>query len=138
MRPHGVAKARQDHGTPSVLDGISVMPPMTEKPPRSSQLKTAASEGDQRDKRMPTNEELLYELRKHGAKPPPSRPLPAVSRRTRDYLLLASIGSAVIGFVAFRLVGGSDAAVALRLALTGVGLFCGLLWFIFYGVMSRY
>jgi hypothetical protein len=87
---------------------------------------------------MPTNAELLHELRKHGAKPPPSRELPAVSRRTRDYLLLTSIGSAIIGFAAFRVVGGSDATVALRLALTGVALFCGLLWFIFYGVMSRY
>ena len=87
---------------------------------------------------MPTNEELLHELRKHGAPPPPPRELPAVSRRTRDYLLVASLGSAVIGFVAFRLVGGSDPAVAARLALTGVVLFSGLLWFIFFGVMSRY
>ena len=87
---------------------------------------------------MPTNEELLHELRKHGAPPPPPRELPAVSRRTRDYLLVASLGSAVIGFAAFRLVGGSDPTVAARLALTGVVLFCGLLWFIFFGVMSRY
>jgi hypothetical protein len=33
---------------------------------------------------------------------------------------------------------GSDPAVVARLAFTGVALLCGLLWFIFYGVMSRY
>jgi hypothetical protein len=87
---------------------------------------------------MPTNEELLYELRKHGVKPPPRGEPPTLGRRTRDYLLVASIGSAVISFMAFRLVGGTDPTVAARLALTGVVLLCGLLWFIFYGVMSRY
>ena len=111
---------------------------MPEKRPRSPQIKAAAGGNDRLEDRIPSNAELLHELRKHGAPPPPPAPLPAVSRRTRDYLLLASIGCAVIGFVAFRLVGGSDPTVALRLALTGAGFFCGLLWFVFYGVMSRY
>jgi len=87
--------------------------------------------------RMPTNAELLHELRKHGAKPPP-RPASTTSRRTRDFLLVAGIGSAVIAGVCFKLLDGSGPATVLRLALTGVALFCGLLWFIFYGVMSRY
>jgi hypothetical protein len=98
---------------------------------------TAKPKAEERTDRMPTNAELLHELRKHGAPPPPPRALPVVSRRTRDYLILASLGSAIIGFAAFRLV-SSDATAALRLALTGVGVFCGLLWFVFYGVMSRY
>lgn len=88
--------------------------------------------------RMPSNAELLHELRLHGAKPLPPREIPAVSRRTRDFLLLAGVGSAVIVVLAFKLMSGSDAAVVARLAFTGVALLCGLLWFIFYGVMSRY
>lgn len=87
---------------------------------------------------MPTHAELLHELRKHGAPPPPPRELPAISRRTRDFLLIASVGSAVIGFAAFRLTAGADAAVALRLALTGIAVFGGLLAFIFFAVMGRY
>jgi hypothetical protein len=87
---------------------------------------------------MPTNAELLHELRLHGAKPPPPRELPAVSRRTRDFLLVAGVGSAAIVVLAFKLMSDSDAAVVARLAFTGVALLCGLLWFIFYGVMSRY
>jgi hypothetical protein len=88
--------------------------------------------------RFPTNEELLHELRRHGAKPPPPREIPTFSRRTRDYLLLAGIGSAVILGLAFRVLGTADVAVTLKLALTGVALWSGLVWFIFYGVMSRY
>ena len=88
--------------------------------------------------RMPSNAELLHELRLHGTKPPPRRESPAVSRRTRDFLLLAGIGSVAIVAVLFRVMSGSDAAVVARLAFTGVALLCGLLWFIFYGVMSRY
>lgn len=87
---------------------------------------------------MPTHAELLHELRKHGAKPPPPRPLPAVSRRTRDFLLLSSVGSAAIAFAAFRMVGGADATAALKLAVTGIGVLVALLSFIFFGVMSRY
>jgi hypothetical protein len=87
---------------------------------------------------MPTHAELLYELRKHGAKPPPPRPLPAVSRRTRDFLLVLAVGGAVIGFAAFRLVGGADPVAAWKLALTGIGVIGALLGFIFFGVISRY
>ncbi len=61
-----------------------------------------------------------------------------MSRRTRDYLLLAGAGSAAVTLLAFRLAGSPDPVVALKLSLTGVALVCGLLWFIFYGVMSRY
>jgi hypothetical protein len=89
--------------------------------------------------RMPTNEELLHDLRLHGAKPPPPRTEPSgVSRRTRDFLLLAGIGSAGIAFACFRLLPDSEGASALKLAATGVVVFCGLLGFVFYGVMSRY
>ena len=87
---------------------------------------------------MPTNAELLHELRLHGAKPKPRPPPGGVSRRTRDFLLLAGIGSAAISFVSFRLIDGPDAESALKLALTGVSVYGGLLWFVFYGVMSRY
>lgn len=105
---------------------------------RSAPPKSAAPGEKKRGEGMPTNAELLYELRKHGAKPPPPRPLPAVSRRTRDFLLVAAVAAAVIGFAAFRIVGGSDPSAALKLALTGIGVFVALLWFIFYGVISRY
>ncbi len=88
--------------------------------------------------RIPSNAELLHELRLHGAKPPPRKELPAVSRRTRDFLLLAGIGSALIVIVLSKAMSGSDAAVVARLAFTGIALLCGLLGFIFYGVMSRY
>jgi hypothetical protein len=111
---------------------------MAEQPPRNLSSKTAgAKEADAPD-RMPTNAELLHELRFHGAKPPPRRELPGVSRRTRDYLLVAGVGSAAIVIACFRVMSGSDAAVVARLAFTGVALLCGLLWFLFYGVMSRY
>ena len=88
--------------------------------------------------RFPTNTELLHELRRHGAQPPPRAAPLLVSRRTRDYLLIAGIGSGAIGFGIFRLLVESDPGNGLRLALTGIGVFCALLWFIFYGVMSRY
>lgn len=112
---------------------------MADLRPRSSKSKPAkpVSPGDSAE-RFPTNEELLHELRLHGAKPPPPREIPAVSRRTRDYLLLAGIGSAVILGASFRVLHDSDPMVILRLATTGIVLLCGLLWFIFYGVMSRY
>ena len=87
---------------------------------------------------FPSNEELLRDLSLHGAKPPPPREIPRVSRRTRDYLLVAGTGSAAIGFGAFRIVGHEAAGNALTLALTGIAVFCGLLWFVFYVVMNRY
>jgi hypothetical protein len=88
--------------------------------------------------RMPTNAELLHELRLHGAPPRVRDEPPGVSRRTRDFFLLAGLGSGGIVVACFRVLGDSDPAVTWRLALTGVVLLCGLLWFIFYGVMSRY
>jgi hypothetical protein len=88
--------------------------------------------------RMPTEAELLHELRLHGAKPPP-RPEPGlVSRRTRDFLVVAGIGSLGLTIACFRMLGSSDPATILRLAFTASALLCGLLWFVFYGVMSRY
>ncbi len=87
---------------------------------------------------MPTNAELLHELRLHGRKAPRSAEPPRVSRRTRDFLLLAGVGSAGIVVASFRVLTDSDPLVVVRLALTGIALLCGLLWFIFYGVMSRY
>lgn len=103
--------------------------------PKDPTSRTVRSAGGDR---FPSNEELLHELRLHGAKPPPPREIPAVSRRTRDYLLLAGLGSAAIAGVAFRVVGTTDVAVTLKLVMTAGALWCGLLWFIFYGVMSRY
>ncbi|HUR57215.1 MAG TPA: hypothetical protein VM029_05875 [Opitutaceae bacterium] len=88
--------------------------------------------------RLPTNEELLHELRLHGAKAPRRKDLPAVSRRTRDYLLLAGIGSAIIVVAIVKVLASSETESVVRLSFTGVTAYCGLLWYIFYGVMSRY
>jgi len=110
---------------------------MADDSPRSSRNKSVSSRRRDKDG-FPSNADLLHELRKHGAKPPPPREIPVVSRRTRDYLLIAGIGSAVIGIAAFRVIGDAAPGNALKLALTGIAVFCGLLWFIFYGVMSRY
>ena len=85
---------------------------------------------------FPSDAELLHDLRKHGA-PPPPREIPTVSRRTRDFLLVAGFGSLVIGFATFRIVGNAE-FTTVRLAFTGIALFCGMLWYIFYSVMSRY
>ncbi len=108
--------------------------------PSPGKKPTAPKPGATRRERdgFPTNAELLHELRLHGAKPPP-RPEPSrVSRRTRDYLLVAGLGSAVITVVTWQLLGGGDFAVWARLTLTAVGLFSGLMAFIFFGVMGRY
>lgn len=88
--------------------------------------------------RMPTKAELLHELRLHGAKPLPPHYIPAMSRRTRDYLLLVGIGSSLIFFAAIKIMPDTDRATVGRLALTVVGAYAGLLWYIFYGVMGRY
>lgn len=105
----------------------------------SDPAKAKAAEAERRRREgYPSDEELLHELRLHGAKPPPPREIPTVSRRTRDYLLIAGVGSVAIGIAVFRVVGDSAPGNALKLALTGIAVFCGLLWFIFYGVMSRY
>jgi hypothetical protein len=111
---------------------------MAETPTRNKMLKKPASESGEGGDRFPSNAELLHELRFHGAKPPPPREIPVVGRRTRDYLLLAGLGSLVITVLSFRVLSASEASVVWRLALTGVASWCGLLWFIFYGVMSRY
>ncbi len=120
------------------LGALHLNPAMAEKLSPKYKLKAPPAESDRSKDRIPTNEELLYELRKHGVKAPPPRELPKVSRRTRDFLLIGGIGSAGILFAAFRVMGDTDTAVVLRLALTGMALFCGLLWFILYGVMGRY
>ena len=88
--------------------------------------------------RIPSNAELLHELRKHGAKPPTREEPGTFSRRTRDFLLLAGLGTIGITLVCFRVLSGSETATVLRLVFTVVGVFVGLLWFVFYGVMSRY
>ena len=110
---------------------------MAEEPRAPLKLKPPRAPGAGRE-HFPSDQELLHELRKHGAKPPPPREIPFLSRRTRDYLIVAGLGSLAIGFATFRLLGDAPAATSVRLALTGIALFCGLLWFIFYGVMSRY
>ncbi len=110
---------------------------MAENPQRPEKFHPRPPLRSERE-RFPSNAELLHELRKHGAKPPPPREIPLVSRRTRDYLLIAGLGSAAIGFGVFRVLGEAEPANAMKLAATGIAVFCGLLWFIFYGVMSRY
>ena len=111
---------------------------MAENFSRYSERDAAKREPAPASDRLPTNEELLHELRKHGAKPARREELPAVSRRTRDCFLIAGIGSALIIFAISKVLSGSDPVSIVRLALTGVGAYCGLLWYIFYGVMSRY
>jgi hypothetical protein len=61
-----------------------------------------------------------------------------VSRRTRDYLLVAGLGTAAIVGACLKLMNAADPSSALKLAATGVVVFCGLTWFIFFGVMNRY
>jgi hypothetical protein len=106
--------------------------------PRPDPAKSPSTESARRSGDFPSNAELLHELRRHGAKPPPPREIPTVSRRTRDFLLLAGVGSAVIGGGVFFLLGDGSSGNAVKLALTGITVYCGLCWFIFYGVMSRY
>ncbi len=105
-------------------------------PAQAKTAKAAAAARRQREG-FPSDAELLHELRLHGAKPPP-REIPRVSRRMRDFTLLALVGSAAIGLVVFNVVGGGSVANAVKLAVTGIGVFVALLWFIFFGVMSRY
>ena len=112
---------------------------MAENIPRSPSSKTTpAAACDDRADRLPTNQELLHDLRKHGAKPPPPSETRNVSRRTRDFMLLAGVGSTVIGFFLMWLFGDAGVNPAFRIAFTGVATYCGILWYVFYGVMSRY
>jgi hypothetical protein len=106
------------------------------RPDRPKSKSTPPPEGNREG--FPSNEELLRDLSLHGAKPPPPREIPRMSRRTRDYLLLAGIGSAAIGFGLFRIIGRGVSDDALPIALTSIAVFCGILWFVFYVVMNRY
>jgi hypothetical protein len=106
------------------------------RPERSKSQPTPRPPGSREG--FPSNEELLRDLSLHGTKPLPPREIPSVSRRTRDYLLVAGIGSAAIGLGVFRVIGHAGVANALTLTLTGIAVFCGLLWFVFYVVMNRY
>ena len=106
------------------------------RPDRTKSKSTQPPSGNREG--FPSNEELLRDLSLHGVKPPPPREIPRVCRRTRDYLFLAGTGSAAIGFGVFRIVGRAAPDNALTLALTGIAVFCGLLWFVFYVVMNRY
>jgi hypothetical protein len=110
---------------------------MATNSPDPAKLKSSASARAARDG-IPSHEQLLHELRLHGAKPPPLPEPRAVSRRTRDFLLVAGIGSALIGLGVFRVLGGADSGNAVKLAITGIAVFCGLMAFVFYSVMSRY
>jgi hypothetical protein len=111
------------------------MPP----PPRKSPGKPAAPTAAPTDEdRFPTHAELLADLSNPQAKRRKPEELSRFSRRTRDFLLLSTIGSAAIVVVIAKVVGGPDAATTVRLCLTAVGLYCALLGYVFYGVMSRY
>ena len=88
--------------------------------------------------RFPTNAELLADLSNPQAKRRKPEEFSTLSRRTRDYLLVAGVGSGAIIFVITKLVSGSDGFTVARLCFTAAGLFCALLWYVFYGVMSRY
>ena len=110
---------------------------MTVRRPDRTKSKSTPPPSENREG-FPSNEELLRDLSLHGAKPPPPREIPRVSRRTRDYLLLAGAGSAAIGFSVFLIIGRGASDNALTLAITGIAVFCGILWFVFYVVMNRY
>jgi hypothetical protein len=106
--------------------------PRLPKPKPSAEVRPAAED------RMPTHQELLADLSPYGRKRSPKHEPRAFSRRTRDYLLTAGVGSAGIVLVLLKLMSNSDGVTMARLAFTAVALFCGLLWYIFFGVMSRY
>lgn len=111
------------------------MPP----PPRKSSDKSSASTPARPDEnRFPTHAELLADLSNPQAKRRKPEEFSRFSRRTRDYLLVAIIGSAAIVLVITKVVGGPEATTAVRLCFTAVALYCALLWYVFYGVMSRY
>ena len=110
---------------------------MAAKLTRPSSPKPGPTGPDSAD-RYPTREELLADLTTYGSKKAPPVELRAISRRTRDFLLTAGIGSAGIIAVIVKVLSHSDGASTAKLAFTAVALFCGLLWYVFYGVISRY
>eukprot|EP01035_Chromulina_nebulosa_P058673 gene58673-80356_t len=108
------------------------MPP----PPRKSSGKPATPAPTPADEnRFPTHAELLADLSNPQAKRRKPEEFSRFSRRTRDFLLIATIGSIALVLVITKVVGGPSAATTVRLCLTAVGLFCALLWYVFYGVM---
>ncbi len=111
---------------------------MTDKTPNKKHRSGAAGARTEPPDRYPTNEELLRDLSPYGPKPLKPRELPRVNRRTRDFLIVAGVGSAGIVLVAAKLVPSAEVVAVVRLSLTAVVVFCGLLWYIFYGVMNRY
>lgn len=111
---------------------------MADQSPNKKNRQGAAGARTEPPDRYPTNEELLRDLSPYGAKPLKPRELPRVNRRTRDFLIVAGVGSAGIILAMAKLVSSADPAAVVRLALTAVAVFCGLLWYIFYGVMNRY
>ena len=74
---------------------------MAENRPSSSPSKATAASSDSPEERWPSKAELLEDLRKHGVKTAPPMPLPLISRRTRDYLLVAGVASYSLGRVIF-------------------------------------
>jgi hypothetical protein len=49
-----------------------------------------------------------------------------------------AINYAALAFGVFRIIGREAPHNALTLALTGIAMFCGIVWFVFYVVMDRY
>ena len=111
---------------------------MAEELPRRSNPKPRGVVRPAAGERMPTHQELLADLSPYGRKRSPKPAPRALSRRTRDYLLTAGVGSTGIVLVLLKLMANSDGVTIARLAFTAAALFCGLLWYIFFGVMSRY
>jgi hypothetical protein len=111
---------------------------MADRIPRSPQSNAKSTRSDPSIDRFPTKAELLADLTTYGDKRSAPHESPTVSRRTRDYLLTAGVGSAAIVIALVKLMPDSSGLTVVRLAFTAVGLFCALLWYIFYGLMSRY
>ena len=112
---------------------------MAQPPPRKPSGKpTPPKPAPGHEDRFPTNAELLADLSNPQAKRRKPAELSRFSRRTRDYLLVATLGSVAIVLVIAKVVNASDAGTTVRLCFTAVSLYCALLGYVFYGVMSRY